>query len=187
MEKFPYHSSGIYNNIKHFPLYENMKKICIIGIRATGKSILARLLSRKLHLPVCYTDSLWWKPNWQVAEEQFVENEVRKVLNTESWIIEGYIEPLGKEKIEAADLVVYLDHSPLAVVINGLKRYLMHRKKPRAELPEGCLEKMTWEDFFVLLLRKEKAEIEAVIKTSTPKRIVRIQSRKALEKWLTKL
>ncbi len=161
-----------------------MKKITIIGVRASGKSTLARGLGKTLNIPVCFTDSLWWNADWKVADEEFVEKKVREVLESESWIIEGYIQPFGKEKLELADVVIYLDYPSSAIVWNGLKRWFSHRKTPRPELPEGCVEQMSWEDFKILVFRKERGEIEEILQKSKIKKLLRFKSRKQLYQWL---
>lgn len=161
-----------------------LKRICIIGVRASGKTTLARKLGEILRIPVCFTDALWWKANWQVEEDQCVEKKVREVLRQEHWILEGYIEPLSREKLQMADVILYLDYSSFTIVWNGLKRWYLHRKVPRAELAEGCVEKMTWEDFKVLLFRKERKEIEEIVQKATYKTLLRFKNKIELEKWV---
>ena len=46
------------------------KKILILGISRTGKTTLARKLSKLLDIPVYHLDKYIWKENWIEASQQ---------------------------------------------------------------------------------------------------------------------
>lgn len=164
-------------------------KILLIGISGTGKSHLARRLSTKLDLPVVFLDTIFWKDNWQEEDPTIVESKIHQALSQDKWIIEGYIEPLGKERIQAADLVLYLDYPGYVAMWGGLKRWWQHRGKARPEMPSTNIEKFGWRFLWSLLRREERPEIEAAIQSSSADahRIVRLHSRRATKKYVASL
>jgi len=112
-----------------------MTKICLIGISGVGKSYWARKLSARLHLPLVHYDTLCWEKNWTEVEERVVYAKLRKELQRDAWILEGYIAPAAKERLEAADVVLYLDYPGWRAALGGLRRWWQHRKNPRPERP----------------------------------------------------
>lgn len=162
-----------------------MKKILIVGISGTGKTALARQLSDKLKLPVVHLDSIFWKDNWVEAEEDVVSSRIRQEINKDYWIIEGYIEPLSRERVQAADKVIYLDYSGVAAIKGGLKRSIQHRKIARPEMPVGNTDGVSYKFLKSLAKREERPEIEAAIKGFEAK-TVRLKNRREVNKWLAK-
>lgn len=163
------------------------QRIAIIGISATGKSTLTRRLAYLTGLPVFFTDQLWWKKHWQVADEIEVREKLLPIIESTQWIVEGYIEPLSTEKLGRAELVIYLDYSPWRTAWNYLKRWYTLRKKVRLEMPEGCTERFEWERLKVAFFRKERAEIEQVLSCTSGVNLVRIHTPQELEEFVKTL
>ena len=87
-----------------------MKRILIVGVSGTGKTRLAHKLSHTLNIPAVLLDTIFWKENWEEQDPKIVKAKIRQEIAKDRWIIEGYIEPLGEERVKRADTVVYLDY-----------------------------------------------------------------------------
>ena len=161
-----------------------VNRIAILGISGSGKSVFSRELARRTGLPLYHMDSLYWDKNWTERPEAVWRAEEKDILEQERWIVEGYIDPSCPERVKAADIVVYLDLSGLACAKNGLKRWWTHRHEQRPELPVGCRDRLDLNFLWVMLTRKESADIENVIHDTNPQNIRRLTSRKETETWL---
>jgi adenylate kinase family enzyme len=78
-----------------------MQRILIIGVSGTGKTRLAQQLSQRLQIPSILLDTIFWRENWEEEDPATVENRIRRAIQGDTWIIEGYIEPLGKERVSS--------------------------------------------------------------------------------------
>ncbi len=66
-----------------------MRKIAIIGSSGAGKTMLAKRLAERLHLPVYHLDHYFWKPGWQETDhDQFMLKQYELVMR-DQWIIDG--------------------------------------------------------------------------------------------------
>ena len=88
------------------------------------------------------------------------------------------------DRLKRADLIIYLDYSGLVSVLRLLRRWLMHRKQARPELPKEALEDLKHETIWKVLRRKERIRIEAALNLSQNSNIVRITSPLELNKHL---
>lgn len=170
--------------LKH-PWFSTMKCILIVGISGTGKSRFAKLLSEKLNLPVVNLDSIFWKENWVEEDETTVEQMIAKEIAKERWIIEGYIEPLSRQRVEAVDTVIYLDYLGYQAARGGLARMLKHSKTPRPEMPKGNVDKLSYKFLKSLYRRDERSEIERAIKGYD--NVIRLKNRPATKRYLALL
>jgi len=161
----------------------NPNKILIIGISGTGKTRLANKLSAILNIPVAHYDEFVWEKNWTEVDSKIVEQKLEEEMKNDKWIIEGFIHPAAKSKLEKADLVVYLDFSGFQSTLGGLSRWWKYRGKTRPELAPGCIEKLDWDYLKVMWNRGERLEIEEAIQGFEDK-ITRLHSRHDVNKYL---
>jgi adenylate kinase family enzyme len=104
-----------------------MRRIVVIGPLAAGKSTLAVELGQMLGIPVHHLDWLYWgdirtptpPAEWQALLDQLVAGE--------SWIIDGNFTSSMRQRLVAADTVIYLDTSPVISTIRATKRRIFHR------------------------------------------------------------
>lgn len=162
-----------------------MNKVLIIGISGTGKTKLARKLSDFLKILITHYDELVWCENWTEADEKIVERKRNEVVKKDKWIIEGFIHPAAKIKLENADTVIYLDYFGLQSMIGGLQRWWQHRGKTRPERAAGCIEKFDLDFLKVMWKRSERPEVEEAIKGFENK-IIRLETRKETDDFLAR-
>jgi adenylate kinase family enzyme len=159
-----------------------MKRILLVGISGTGKTVLARRLSGQLQIPVTYCDAIAWKPGWVREDPKMVTRQLKQVLNKAEWIIEGYIEPLSAERISEADAIIYLDYPGYVALIGGLRRWWKYRGKERPEMQPGNKEDFVLRLLWGMLRRHERAEIERAISGNEGK-VIRLTSWKAVNNF----
>lgn len=164
----------------------NKNKIAIIGISASGKTMVAELIAKKTGLPLFHIDQLMYTGNWNLCPEEEYNLLHKKLLASHSrWIIEGYVYEKMLNRLEEADLIIYLDYSGMRNVWQYIKRYITHRKKNRTELPDAK-EVFYWRIFKRLFDKgKEWRVIEDVLrKVGDKEKVLRISSPRELCAYL---
>ncbi|SHF28787.1 hypothetical protein SAMN05444392_11371 [Seinonella peptonophila] len=86
-----------------------IKKICIIGLSGTGKSTLAMKLGAVLKIKVYHLDALYWKPGWVQSTMDELMDKQKEILKKECWIIDGNYSDTWSNRLDEADLIIYLD------------------------------------------------------------------------------
>ncbi|MFC1841712.1 adenylate kinase [Candidatus Dependentiae bacterium] len=108
-----------------------MKRIVIVGSIGAGKSSLAKVLSKKLHIEHIELDNLFWLPEWNIRPAEEVKELAAKKIDKPAWIICGnfsFLRPLIWPK---ADTVVWLDYPFLLCFWRTLKRSFINIIKRR--------------------------------------------------------
>ena len=165
----------------------NPKKIAVIGISGTGKSTIARRLSKCTGFPLYHMDTILWSENWTENNLEQVESELKKIVAAKSWIVEGWIGPYSKSIMETADTIIYLDYPGWMAAWGGLMRLMKYRSSHRPELSKGCHDSWNFEFFRVMLLREERPRIESLLASWNLQNMNRCRSRKAAEASLLQL
>ncbi|MDD3411007.1 MAG: AAA family ATPase [Eubacteriales bacterium] len=102
----------------------------IFGIVASGKTTLARELSRRLDTPWFEGDCIAWGFE---GEERFKRTDeeqparIRRIDENPAWIVEGTYRESQKILYELADAVVFLDTPPLVRRRRMVSRFLKQR------------------------------------------------------------
>ncbi|MFD0698017.1 hypothetical protein ACFQZT_28485 [Paenibacillus sp. GCM10027628] len=104
-------------------------KIRIIGACGSGKSYIARELSKKYGIHYYETDNLVWD---RCAENRRNSIEVRdsrlnEILKQESWIIEGVHYKWGQDSINKADLIFLLTPNKYLRDFRVIRRFVRTR------------------------------------------------------------
>lgn len=119
------------------------RKIAIIGSPGSGKSTLARQLAAITDLPLYHLDQLYWLPGWQHKYKKAAWLErINEIVRQGAWIIDGNYYGTMDARIRAADLVVYLQISPLKAMWRICKRRLQYPHGARPDMAEGCKERL---------------------------------------------
>ena len=108
-----------------------MKKILVIGCPGSGKSYFSKKLAEITGIPLCHLDMLYWNSDrTNVTREVFLER-LNKVLESESFIIDGNFIFTMEHRLKYSDTVFFFD-LPAEICIEGI---LERRGKPRSDLP----------------------------------------------------
>ncbi len=107
------------------------KRIHIIGSVGSGKTTLAKELSKKLEIPYFELDNVVWirdKSGDIRRTEQEREEYLNSILQSESWIIEGvHNENWVSSCFKNADLIIYLDPNYHIRTYRIIKRFIKQK------------------------------------------------------------
>ena len=122
-------------------------RIAIIGYSGSGKSTLARKLAEHYQIPVLHFDRVQFRPNWEIRPQQSKELMTKVFLDLhEDWVIDGNYSKLSYERrMKEADVIIQLRFHRLASLYRVTRRYLKYKNTTRADMADGCKEKLDWE------------------------------------------
>ncbi len=109
------------------------KKIHIIGGSGSGKSYLAKKLSKELSINHYDLDDVFWDnsdKNYNVrTPEDIRDKKISDILSNDGWIMEGvyYREDWLYRAFDEADLIIILAVNPWVRDFNICKRYIIER------------------------------------------------------------
>jgi len=127
-------------------LKNKYKYISIVGSTCSGKTTLAKHLSKILKIPHIELDAIYWGPNWKPKPFPEFREIVEKKSETESWIIEGNYMSVQDIVFSKAELVIWLNFSFPIVFYRALSR-TVKRMITQEELFSGNKERF-FEQFF---------------------------------------
>lgn len=137
---------------------ESARRILIIGCSGSGKSTLARRLSERLGLPHIPMDrEIFWLPGWQLRPRDEAEEILKTLVAGERWIIDGTSPRTLPQRLERAELVIWLRPSRFVSLRGVLGRWLKYFGRSRPDMAEGCPEKIDFE-FLNYIWNFEKTE-----------------------------
>jgi adenylate kinase family enzyme len=122
-----------------------MKRVLVLGNSGSGKSSFAEKLADKLGIPCIHLDSHYWKPNWEPTPKEEWPFVVRQLIDRDEWVMDGNYSTTLDERMQWADSAIYLRVSRAVAFWRIIRRRIVNRGKARAELPEGCYEKIDLE------------------------------------------
>ena len=162
--------------------------IIIIGSAGSGKSYLAKKIAEITEYPLIHLDNEFWNPGWvKTPREEWIEKQ-REMISTEKWIIDGNYNSTLELRIEASDLVIFLDINRFVCMYGAIKR---HGKK-RSDLPDYCNEKFDKEfiDFLKWIWsfsKTSKPKIMELHNKYEEKQFVVIKSRRKVNKLIEEI
>ena len=99
-------------------------RISIVGGSGSGKSTLANILSEELKLPAVHLDAINYISNWVEIDKDERDKIISNKSAEDKWIIDGNYNKTLKERLDKADLVIWLDYSSFAHIRGVLKRII---------------------------------------------------------------
>jgi adenylate kinase family enzyme len=121
-----------------------MQRIAILGCSGGGKSTLARDLSQRLSLPLVHLDALHWLPGWIERDDAAFRALQAQAVAGDRWVIDGNYTQTLDLRLPRADTILILDRSRLLCLWRVTWRWLTHLGRTRADMGEGCPEKVDW-------------------------------------------
>lgn len=120
------------------------QRIMIIGPGGAGKSTFSKQLAKILNYPIYHLDTIYWLPNWEHLEKNDFIEKVNEIIMTPQWIIDGTYSGTLDQRLEKADLVIFLDINRVKCLYSVTKRRIKHRNLIRSDITIGCKEKLDW-------------------------------------------
>jgi adenylate kinase family enzyme len=118
-----------------------MRRICVVGNSASGKTTLARAAAATLDLPYLELDSIYHGPEWTPRPE--FRQEVEAFVSGDRWVVDGNYTRAGTMETvwPRADALVWLD-PPRRLVMWRVVRRTAKRLLTREELWNGNRERI---------------------------------------------
>ena len=130
-------------------------KIYIIGCSGTGKTYLAKKLSNKYNIPRYDLDNIYWDNSSEKYETktEFEKRDklLQKILEKDSWIIEGIYYKWLEQSFKNADIIYILDLPKYIYKFRIIKRFIKRKLKLEASKKEtlkSLLDLLKWTDEF---------------------------------------
>ena len=163
-------------------------KIAVIGYSGAGKSTLARALGERYGIPVLHFDTVHWAPGWQERDKTEAHQIAHEFMEQPEWVIDGnYTKYEYQRRMAEADVIIFLDFPRLSCFARAWKRYFRNRGKTRADMCEGCPERMDLEFMWWILwkgrTRKKKEEFRRLL-AEYPDKAVVLKSQKEIDEYL---
>lgn len=162
-----------------------LNRISIIGGSGSGKSTLSNILSKELNLPVTHLDAVNFNSNWEKVDNQKRDSIIKSKTNEEKWIIDGNYNKTLKERLNRADLIIWLDYSSFAHLKGIMKRLFKNFYKEKPELP-GCKERFNFIflKYTITFNKKRRPEILELLKEVPEEKLLIFKKQKDLNNWL---
>lgn len=93
-----------------------MERVVVVGTSCSGKTTLARQLSRVLGAPHVELDGIHWMPGWQLRPMDEVRRMVGEAAAAERWVMDGNYSAVRDIVWGRATAVVWLNY-PFRVVL----------------------------------------------------------------------
>ncbi len=130
-----------------------MTKIYILGSVGSGKTTLAKRLSKELNIPFFELDNVVWEyhPEGDIKRSpEEIERLFLEILNNENWIIENVGGSFFDKGFEEADTIIYLNMSKSIlyqrVLLRWIKQNLGIEKAPYKTDIKMLKQMFSWVD-----------------------------------------
>lgn len=105
-------------------------KIDIIGSVASGKTTLAKRISKQYNIPYYEKDNIVWKRTSSGDVKRSPEERDRyfhDIIKENNWIVEGSPRKILKESFKCCDYIIVLDEYTMTRLIRVFKRWMNQR------------------------------------------------------------
>ncbi|MEV5774216.1 adenylate kinase [Streptomyces antimycoticus] len=168
-----------------------MRKVALFGPPATGKTTLARWLSKQLDQPHTDLDDLLFTDDGPLPLEEF-RRQAAEITRTDGWVVEGNFSKLADVVWHRADVLVWLDF-PLPLILYRIIRRSLRQLAGREDSAQA--RRLTWSAAFFsrrsllrTAIRKYRSNrpryARQVAETAgLGVEVVRLRSPRAVQRW----
>jgi adenylate kinase family enzyme len=166
-----------------------MKRVVVIGSGGSGKSTLSRRLGEITGLPVIHLDRLYWKPGWVKVDADGWLRIVHREIEKPTWIMDGNFGGTREMRMHAADTIIFLDLPRWLCLYRIVKRRLTHIGRSRADMGDGCYERLSPEFVAWVWTYENRSRPRALeeLERMSGKRVIFLRSQRDIEAFLNDL
>ena len=113
-----------------------MKRVLVTGNAGSGKSTVAKYISKSLKLPLHGLDCVIWQPGWKKRPPDDRSTLIREIVEQETWVIDG----VSFDVQSHAEAIVFLDIPRRISYFRVMKRNWRYLFRSRPGLPARCPE-----------------------------------------------
>ena len=121
----------------------DVNRITIIGCGGSGKTTIARRLGAALDAPVTHLDVVYYDSEWNTLPKDKFASLQEELVAADRWVIDGNYASTLPIRLKRADLVIFLDLSPIACLRGIAQRRLRHRGGQDDQT--GVYDRITWD------------------------------------------
>jgi adenylate kinase family enzyme len=167
-----------------------MRRILIVGSGGSGKSTLARQLGELLRIEVIHLDALHWKPGWVATPESEWRCLLERLVQQDTWIIDGTYGATLELRLAAADTILFLDLPRTLCLWRVLLRGALYAGRHRPDMAPGCPERIQ-PQFLRWVWRYPTASrprlLEKLQRYSRGRRIIHLRSSAEVRQFLERI
>jgi adenylate kinase family enzyme len=173
-----------------------MKRIVVMGTSGSGKTFLARELSKRLGAPHVEFDAYRHGPNWAETPDDLFRQRLAEALEGDRWVADGNYSVARDVVWPRATTLVWLDYS-MSVVLWRLARRTFRRGLMREELWNGNRENLlshlfTRESLFLWVMKthwKRRKTLPVAFQQPQYANVekVRLRSPRSARQWLRRV
>ncbi|MBQ8249953.1 MAG: adenylate kinase [Clostridia bacterium] len=161
-----------------------MKKVIVIGCPGSGKSRLSREMHKITGLPLYHLDMMFWRADRTTVPREEFRAELRRVIDTDEWIIDGNYGSTMQMRMEACDTVIFLDF-PTDVCLAGIEE---RRGKPRDDMPWiESDEDAEFAEFVRSYNSQSRPRVMELLYKYSSKEIIIFETRGAVDEYIKRL
>lgn len=131
------------------------KKIHIIGSTGSGKTYLARNLSKQLNIPYFELDTVMWGSSVEFSGKnppEIRDKLLEEIITKDQWIVEGIYYKWVTRSFEEADVIIFLTSKPIVRAMRIMTRFIRQRtgleKANYKQTLKGLIEMLRWNHKF---------------------------------------
>lgn len=164
-------------------------KIYLIGCSCSGKTTLAKKISKKLAVKHLELDEYWWLPGWQERDaDEFIELVKTELNRHQSWVIDGNYHRVRHLILPEADLIIWLNLPFYLVFWRSISRTISRisaGKKVCNGNKEGLSALFGWNSMPVWILRSFRKRIVYGKKLqANSDKVIELKSVADIKAWL---
>lgn len=129
--------------------FSKYKKIAVVGSPGSGKSWVSKRLAKHTGYPLYHLDREYWNPEWTPTPKADWLEKQKNITSQSCWIIDGNYDSTLELRLQAADLVLFLDLPRGQCLWSVLKR----RWGKRTDFPTYLEEPKIYEKEFYEFLQ----------------------------------
>ncbi|MDQ2674626.1 MAG: adenylate kinase [Chloroflexota bacterium] len=169
-----------------------MRRINVTGTSCSGKTTLARDLSRRLDVPHVELDALFWGADWTPVPHELFRSRLADALVADAWVADGGYSAVRDITWSRADTIVWLDY-PMRTVLARWARRTVHRIRSREEFWPGSGNResvrnalrrdgLLW--WILSTHRRRRRTMRQAMRERSDLRWIRLRSQREADAWL---